>query len=279
MAAIPTPGLNSLASLRQTAGSDPKAAVKEAAKQFETLFMQELMKSMRETTMSSGLFDNSATKLGTEMLDAQYATQMSGRAGGLGDMLARQLDRQLSEPLANMAGDVARQAGKNELRTPPPGKERQVEFLRTHDDAAKAAEEATGIPASFMIAQAAHESGWGRREIRHADGSNSFNLFGIKAGPNWQGPVATITTTEYINGQPRKVTAKFRAYSSYEESFKDYASLMKNSPRYSKVVANADTAQDFARGLQKAGYATDPAYAQKLTKMINQTLRLQRTFT
>lgn len=279
MTAVNNPGLNSLASLRQTASSDPKAAVKEAAKQFETLFMQELMKSMRESTMNSGLFDNSATKMGNEMLDAQYATQMSGRAGGLADMLAKQLDRQLGEPLANMAGDVARDAGRKELRTPPPGKERQVDFLREHDDAAKAAEKSTGIPASFMIAQAAHESGWGRREIRHQDGSNSFNLFGIKAGPNWKGPVATITTTEYVNGQPRKVTAKFRAYSSYEESFKDYAQLMKSSPRYSKVVANADTAQEFAHGLQKAGYATDPAYAKKLTNMINQTLRLQRAYT
>jgi flagellar protein FlgJ len=217
--------------------------------------------------------------MGTEMLDAQYASSMSGQRGGLGDVLARQLDRQLSEPLANMASDVAREAGRKELRPVPQGKERQVEFLREHDDAAKAAETSTGIPASFMIAQAAHESGWGRREIRHSDGSNSFNVFGIKAGPGWKGPVATITTTEYVNGVPRKVQANFRAYGSYEESFQDYARMMKNSPRYSKVVANADTAQEFAQGLQKAGYATDPAYAKKLTQMINQTLRLQRAYT
>ncbi len=291
MAGIPTTGLNSIAALRLTAGTDPKAAVKDAAKQFETLFMQELMKTMRESTMSSGMFDNAGTKMGTEMLDQQYAGQMTGLRGGLGDMIAKQLERQLGEPLANMAADVAKDAAKgaaidaskdispNALRPVPNGKERQVEFLRQHDDAAKAAEESTGIPATFMIAQAAHESGWGRREIKNADGSSANNLFGIKAGPGWKGAVAEVTTTEYINGQPHKVKAKFRAYASAEDSFKDYAQLMKTSPRYAKVVARADSAQDFAKGLQKAGYATDPAYAEKLTKMINTTLRLQRAYT
>ena len=130
-----------------------------------------------------------------------------------------------------------------------------------------------------MIAQAAHESGWGRREIRNADGSPSNNLFGIKAGPSWKGAVAEVTTTEYIDGQPRKVTAKFRAYASAAESFADYARLMKTSPRYTGVLANASSAEGFAQGLQKAGYATDPAYAEKLARTINTTLRLQRAMT
>jgi peptidoglycan hydrolase FlgJ len=127
------------------------------------------------------------------------------------------------------------------------------------------------------VAQAAHETGWGRKEIKHADGAPSFNLFGIKAGANWKGATAEVVTTEYSNGQPRKVVAKFRAYGSYAESFADYAKLMKNSPRYENVVAKADTAAGFAQGLQKAGYATDPAYADKLTRVINTTLRLQRS--
>ena len=134
-----------------------------------------------------------------------------------------------------------------------------------------------------MVAQAAHESGWGRREIKNADGSTSFNVFGIKAGAGWKGPVAEVTTTEYEGGVARKVTAKFRAYSSYEESFKDYARLMKDSPRYSQVMASASTGSatpaGFAQGLQRAGYATDPAYADKLTRVINTTLRLQRVMT
>jgi flagellar protein FlgJ len=112
-----------------------------------------------------------------------------------------------------------------------------------------------------------------------ADGTTSHNLFGIKATSSWTGKVAEVTTTEYIGGVARKVTAKFRAYDSYEDAFKDHARLLTQSPRYSQTVAQADTAKGFAQGLQKAGYATDPAYADKLTKVINTTLRLQRSVT
>ncbi|MGY4829981.1 flagellar assembly peptidoglycan hydrolase FlgJ [Sphaerotilaceae bacterium SBD11-9] len=278
--------VRALANLRNTASTDPKAAVREAAKQFEGIFMQQLMKSMREATMSSGMLDNSGTKLGTEMLDTQFATQMTGLRGGLSDVIARQLERQLGEPLANIAADAAKAAvAKDAVTKEAPaaplspslqGKERQIGFLKLHDSAAKAAEAATGIPANFMVAQAAHESGWGRHEIKNSDGSTSFNVFGIKAGANWKGPTAEVTTTEVIDGQARKVKAKFRAYSSYEEAFTDYAQMMKNNPRYAKVVDAGTSAQGFAQGLQKAGYATDPAYADKLTRMINTTLRLQR---
>jgi flagellar protein FlgJ len=285
----------SLSALRNTASTDPKAAVREAARQFEGIFMQQLMKSMRDASVSSGMLDNAGTKLGTEMLDTQFATQMTGLRGGLSEVIARQLDKQLGEPLANIAADAAKAAVANAPAQGPGAatprepavttsasleglstKDRQMGFLRLHGEAAKAAEAATGIPANFMVAQAAHESGWGRHEIRHRDGSTSYNVFGIKAGPNWKGPVAEVTTTEYVNGHPQKVKAKFRAYGSYEEAFSDYAQMMKNNPRYSKVVANGQSAQGFAQGLQRAGYATDPAYADKLTRMINTTLRLQR---
>ncbi len=283
----------SLMALRSKAASDPKAVIKEAAKQFENMFMQQLMKSMRESTMASGMLDNEGTKMGHEMLDGQLATQLGGARGGLADVIARQMDRQIGQPLANIAKDATQLAPRpaaaatnavnaagakadtvklNSLS----GKERQVEFLKMHDSAAKAAEASTGIPANFMVAQAAHESGWGRREIKNADGSTSFNVFGVKAGANWKGPVAEVTTTEVIDGQAHNVKAKFRAYSSYEASFADYAKMMKDNPRYSKVVASGSSAEGFAQGLQKAGYATDPAYADKLTRMINTTLRLQR---
>lgn len=109
------------------------------------------------------------------------------------------------------------------------------------------------------------------------DGSPSHNLFGIKATANWTGKVAEVTTTEYIGGVARKVTAKFRAYDSYADAFKDHARLLTQSPRYSQTVAKADTAQGYAQGLQKAGYATDPAYANKLTQVINTALRVQRS--
>ena len=160
-------------------------------------------------------------------------------------------------------------------------------FVQQHSGAARQAEAATGIPAAFMVAQAAHETGWGRKEIRHADGAPAFNLFGIKAGAGWRGPVAEVTTTEFVDGTPRKKVEKFRAYGSYAESFADYARLMKDSPRYRGVVARVaelaaadqgpQAAAGFAQGLQGAGYATDPAYADKLGRIINTTLRLQRS--
>jgi flagellar protein FlgJ len=273
----------SFASLRAAAARDPKAAIRETAKQFETLFMQQLMKSMREATQSSGMLENSGTQLGNEMLDAQYAAKMSGRPGGLADAIARQLERQMgggaaAAPAApSAAGAAASSAGA--ALSP-----KQIDFIASHQAAAKSAEAASGIPAAFMIAQAAHESGWGQREIRNADGSSAHNLFGIKATAGWSGPVAEATTTEYVAGTAQKVSAKFRAYASDDESFRDYARLMKESPRYAGVVAqaaqapaSAASAQGFAQGLQRAGYASDPAYADKLARVINTTLRLRRT--
>lgn len=302
---LPTAGLagdlRSMDALRGSASRDPKGAVQAAAKQFEALFMQELMKSMRQATLASGMLENSGTKMGTEMLDTQFANQMTGLPGGLSQAIIKQLERQMGGASGNPDAPVELKplqwgSGPGALQnTPPPAArrapaavdvgaaaaparhtERQLSFVKTHTEAARSAEAATGIPAGFMVAQAAHESGWGRREIKNADGSTSFNVFGIKAGAGWKGPVAEVMTTEYVNGAPRKVVAKFRAYASYEESFKDYARLMQNSPRYSKVLAQSSTAEGFAQGLQKAGYATDPAYADKLSRVINTTLRLQR---
>ena len=151
-------------------------------------------------------------------------------------------------------------------------------FVQHLSGTAERVAQESGIPASFMLGQAGHETGWGKSEIRHKDGSNSFNLFGIKATGSWTGKVAEITTTEYINGTPRKVTAKFRAYDSYEESFRDYARLIKESPRYEKAeaVAQSGSAMAYASALQKAGYATDPEYARKLSGAINSVLRAQR---
>ena len=275
MTAITSLQTDSLAALRNTAARDPKAAIKEAAKQFEGLFMQELMKSMRQATMSSGMLDNEGTQLGTEMLDTQFAAKMTGLKGGLSEAIARQLERQMGVVAENKpaAPPINSLVQRTPLRPPASAQE----FVALHSEAAKNAEGASGIPASFMVAQAAHETGWGKKAIRMADGSNSFNLFGIKAGADWKGATTKVMTTEFVNGQAKKLTQSFRAYSSYDESFADYARLMKTSPRYRDVVAQAGNAQAFAQGLQRAGYATDPAYADKLGRVINTTLRLQRS--
>ena len=276
----------SIAELRSAAARDPKAAIRETAKQFEALFMQQLMKSMREATVASGMLDNEGTKLGTELLDSEYAAKMTGLPGGLTDAIARQLERQMGAGAATPPAAPAAAAGAvpaARATTSTPLSVKQVEFVQQHAGAARAAEAQSGIPAAFMIGQAAHESGWGRQEIRNADGSSARNLFGIKAGAGWNGPVAEITTTEYVDGVARKVTAKFRAYASYEESFRDYARLLKESPRYAAVAAqaaqgaaSAASAAGFAQGLQRAGYATDPAYADKLARVITTTMRVQR---
>jgi len=278
----------SLDLLKSRAASDPKAALRETAQQFESIFMQEVVKSMRSTTLSSGMLDNATSNMGTEMLDQQFATQLAGRKGGISEAIMKQLERQMGLspgpiPATGSANNTAAALSAAPVATKIP-QTGAAGFVQQHSAAAKDAETATGVPATFMVSQAALETGWGRKEIKHADGTTSHNLFGIKAGGNWKGATAEVTTTEYVNGKAQKVTAKFRAYGSYAESFADYAKLMKESPRYQNAVATAQSAGSstvtaaagFAQGLQKAGYATDPAYADKLTKVINTTLRLQR---
>jgi flagellar protein FlgJ len=140
-----------------------------------------------------------------------------------------------------------------------------VQKLLPHAQAASAS---TGIPASFMMGQAALETGWGRSEIRGPDGQNSHNLFGIKAGGAWKGRTVDVVTTEYVNGKPQKQVDSFRAYDSYADAFRDYANLLRSNARYQNAIAQGQDAAGFAQGLQQAGYATDPGYAQKLMGVI-----------
>ena len=279
----------SLNSLKLEAGQNSPDAAKEAAKQFESLFMRELIKSMREATMKSGLLDSAGGDLGTDMLDQQLSVQMSGQPGGLSEAIARQLSRQmgvaeptfsvpstLSLPQVTGRAGVATKAAVSPINTTTPAPKGRDDFVQHLSSTAEAVAKESGIPASFMLGQAGHETGWGRSEIRNKDGSTSFNLFGIKAGKGWTGKVAEVTTTEYINGVPRKVVAKFRAYDSYEDSFRDYAKLINQSPRYEQARAQTGSAEAYASALQKAGYATDPAYARKLSGAIQSALRAQQ---
>jgi flagellar protein FlgJ len=272
--------VRSLDTLKTQAAKDGKGSVKEAARQLESLFMQELMKSMRSTTMDTGMLENGATEMGANMLDQQYATKMTGMPGGLSEAIIRQLEKQMGAADASKAAAPASAAGAAGSASDGRKLSASEKFVLDHQEAAKAASASSGIPAAHILGQAALETGWGKRVIKTADGQDSHNLFGIKATNGWTGKVAEVTTTEYIGGQPRKVTAKFRAYDSFEDAFKDHAKLLTQGKRYqATAVAQADTAKGFASGLQKAGYATDPAYADKLTRVINTTLRLQRTVT
>jgi flagellar protein FlgJ len=263
----------SLNSLKLQAGLNTPAAIKDAAKQLESLFMRELIKSMREATMKSGMLDSAQGDLGADLLDQQLAVQMSGQPGGLSDLIAQQLLRQSGMPDAAGAG---KQVSLNPSTTGTPASASANSFVAQHSDAAARVESASGIPAGFMIGQAGHESGWGQREINMPDGTPSFNLFGIKAGAGWNGKVAEVSTTEYVNGVAQKTVARFRAYDSYEASFRDYAQLISQSPRYAQARQQTGSAQAYASSLQRAGYATDPDYAAKLSRAINTTLRVQR---
>jgi peptidoglycan hydrolase FlgJ len=299
----------SLGELKQSAKANSPDAVRGAATQFEAMFINMMMKSMRDATPQDGMTDSEQSKMFTGMLDQQMSQNLAKRGMGLADVLVRQLTaQQVNAQAMALSGEQGaggsfasdtRPAGldMSALRRPltPTGSPSAVDMNAAATDAAAPAggrhpaphvrsfkeklsahaEEAareTGIPAKFMLGQAALESGWGKREIRNADGSASHNLFGIKAGPGWKGKVTTAVTTEYVNGKAHARIEKFRAYDSYADGFKDYANMLAKNPRYERVLAHGGDATTFARGLQRAGYATDPQYAVKLASIIKHSL-------
>lgn len=305
--ALDTKGLGEL---KQGARNGSPAALKEAATQFEAMFINMMMKSMREATPQEGIMDNQQSKMFTGMLDQQLSQNLAKRGMGLADVLTRQLtsNQMGAQALAIGADGVAagKAAAAASAMAPLDGSMRpgmdaatmiktgatqpgapvlplttasgrvQPAHVRNfqeklHAHAAEA-ERATGVPAKFMLGQAALESGWGKRMIRNADGSSSNNLFGIKAGPGWKGKVAIAVTTEYVNGVARQKVERFRAYDTPADSFKDYANMLARNPRYDKVLNSGGDAAAFAHGLQRAGYATDPQYAAKLTRVIKNSL-------
>jgi flagellar protein FlgJ len=279
--ALDVQGVNQL---KLDARQSSPEALKQAAQQFEAVFMNMLMKSMREASPQDGMFDSEQTRMYTSMLDQQLTQRMASRGIGLADVMVRQLSVALAVPAdgveatpdalpaaqglpLNPADPVQPAAAAAVRGDAPAHVEDFVQKLLPHAQAASAG---TGIPARFMLGQAALETGWGKAEIRGADGHNSHNLFGIKAGAGWKGPTVDVVTTEYVNGTPQKQVERFRAYASYADSFRDYASLLQNNARYQNVIAQGQDAAGFAQGLQQAGYATDPNYAQKLMNVIRQ---------
>jgi flagellar protein FlgJ len=325
----------SLDNLKRAARNDPQAAVKQAAQQFEALFLQTLLKKMREAMPKSGMLDSQAGDMYTGMLDQQMSVKMAESGTGLAAMIAKQIGRNLPQAPGAAAASAAaaaaagtgtasanarRQAAGTGATDPaaasarsasgrspatwhplpgalPPSsvwsgvapgatvngavapagaaaggaplQQAQRAFVTRHAAHAAAAEQATGIPARLVLGQAALESGWGQYEIRGADGANSHNLFGIKAGSQWTGKTVDVVTTEYSGGTPRKAVERFRSYSSYTDAFKDWAQMMAGNPRYASVVGAGNDAARFAQGLQQSGYATDPAYAAKVLRTIH----------
>jgi flagellar protein FlgJ len=294
--------VQSVDALRNTVRNAPDEGLKQVSRQFEALFMNMVLKSMREATPSSGLFESRDEKIYLSMLDQQLAQNLSGRGVGLAEAMRAQLSRGAGEtdggkaigamPFAPAAGIPVGSAPPLAAQPQSPSRGAAVDlgiyernsdrpapaavaslqgkvdgFVQRMGSSAQVASAASGVPAPLILAQAALESGWGKREIRADDGTQSFNLFGIKADRSWKGPVVETTTTEYIDGELQRVRAKFRAYGSYDEAFTDYARFITRNPRYANVLS-AETPAEAAHGLQKAGYATDPQYGQKLVRIM-----------
>jgi flagellar protein FlgJ len=300
--------------LSAQAKASPQAGMKMAAQQFDAVFTQMMLKSMRDATPQDGPFDSHDSATFTSMMDQQLSQQLSQKGIGVADAMLKQMMRNQGMQvggasgagggLTGMAnalgggsgGDEGQTAALNALAkaygnaqangqlamgkgysansalTPPirgDGSSPKVDaFVDKLAESAQAASAATGIPARFIIGQAALESGWGEREIRKSDGSTSHNIFGIKASDDWNGKTVATVTTEYIDGRPQRVVEKFRAYDSYEEAMTDYASFLKSNPRYAQVINSSRDVNGFAQGMQRAGYATDPHYAKKLISIM-----------
>ncbi|WP_404363140.1 flagellar assembly peptidoglycan hydrolase FlgJ [Marinobacter sp.] len=300
-------GLNAL---KTQARTDKKGALEEVAKQFESLFLAEMLKSMRSANkvLAEGSYLNSnESEFYQDMFDSQLSLSMSKQQGlGLADALVRQLSRQIpgldeeGEKLSAHRPDIAdydrslpalspglpRELNrvKEVIATEPAGVPRGAgepaptgfdspeDFVSHMLPLAEAAAAESGISPQLMVAQAALETGWGKHMIEDGQGGASFNLFGIKADSRWQGESVDIATTEYREGVPMKERAAFRSYEDYEASFRDYVSFLESNPRYRSVLASADDPEAFADKLQAAGYATDPAYGEKIRQIMDRDL-------
>ncbi|BET96651.1 flagellar assembly peptidoglycan hydrolase FlgJ [Xenorhabdus taiwanensis] len=298
--------VNSLHSLKAKLSQEPQQGLRQVAQQLEGVFVQIMLKSMRSSLPQDGILSSEQTRFYTSLYDQQIAQDLSQKGLGFADMIVKQfsnannvpdelastiplpLDNEILQTLPKQALEpfmrrvMPEQMSKHSSSTfsngsPQYYRSAQPKSLPMHNASfvsmlslpAQLASQQSGIPHLLIIAQAALESGWGQREILTAEGKSSYNLFGVKAGKHWQGPVTNIMTTEYIDGKPEKMQDSFRVYGSYGEAITDYVKLLTENPRYAKV-AQSTTAEQGAYSLQEAGYATDPSYAKKLVSLIQQ---------
>lgn len=288
-----------LAKLKAQARKDSPQALEGVAKQFEAVFLQMALKSMRDASTGDSLFDNDSSLFYREMYDKQLALHLSNNSKiGLAELIVKQLgDTQSPEPVA-LSGKTIKDYRLHPVFTTSQvldierpniglpalisGDELGAEsksnapkkFVDTLLPFAHEAAQELNVHPGILLAQAALESGWGKKTISHADGSSTHNLFGIKANQSWNGQKAAVMTLEYDQGIGRKQQANFRAYDNFSDAFRDYVRLIKSNPRYQQALVHADDPRQYIRELQKAGYATDPVYAQKVIEIFDQQ-RLQ----
>jgi len=250
--------LNGLAALKRDPNSPQ--AISAVAQQVEALFLQMMLKSMRDATAAEQT-DSNAMGMYQDMFDKQVALSISQHAD-LG--ISRLLKRQLAGKPAPAAPKLTSGVPTASTSAPTP-----AEFVHRMLPPIQRAAGALGVDPMGMLAQAALETGWGQRMPHNADGSPSHNMFGIKAGDEWAGARASADTMEVANGVATPRRTAFRAYGSIEESVNDFANLLKNSPRYRDVIAAGGDAGAYIAGMGKSGYATDPEYANKLNQILH----------
>jgi len=278
---------DSLAKLKNEAKEKTPDSIKEVAKQFESVFVGMMLKSMRQAKLAEGILDNSQSDFYRDMYDQQLSIHLSGEHGmGLADVIERQLspDQSVAVTKEQSIADYERRnlilkAAKNSreqsainpiLKSISIEKNNSVEeFVNQLRPYAEKAAKKLGVDANVLIAQAALETGWGKSVIKAKDGDNSHNLFNIKADKSWLGKQTEVETLEVRNGVAKKEMAGFRSYDSYQQSFDDYVHFIKTNPRYKTAIKMAEKAERYMHELQQAGYATDPNYAEKVMKIYN----------
>ncbi len=278
-----------LAETRASAKQNDPQALREVAGQFEALFLQMMLKSMRDASLGEGIFDSDHSKTYQSMFDKQISMDLSQKQGiGLADMIIQQLsgnpmgavpENQPIIPLVDTKAVESLHLNMDErVRAIVPLAETVTEDWKPDspqafvDDLWPQARDAAadlGVNPEVLIAQAALETGWGKSMLRGVDGSNSFNLFGIKADASWQGRKVFSDTVEYQDGLMRKERAAFRAYDSPAESFNDYVDFLRSNPRYKTALQAVSDNAKFTDALQQAGYATDPKYANKINNILS----------
>lgn len=273
--------LNSLNAVKQAGRAGDKAALREVARQFEALFVQQMLKTMRATEdiFADGNFTQSnEMKFHRDMLDQQMSLEMTkGRGMGLAEVLFRELDRSYGKmlPPEKPTDDTITPAKPHTTENPPVVSRVSPEnsaderlkpgFIDKIFSEAKAVADEIGVAVEGLIAQAALETGWGRFVLSDHQGTSSHNLFNIKAGKNWQGDTVTKNVPEYQGGKQVTETAQFRAYPDIRAAFTDLVDFL-SKPRYQQALQSNDVAQ-YAQALQHAGYATDPNYAKKICRI------------
>lgn len=312
--------IQGLDKLRQQGFAEDRGkALDEAAQQFESLFTQQLFKSMRAANKvfeADGPMNSRYTEYYEDMHDQQMSSELSRRGSlGLADLVAKQLKGEQHTPSAPVAKmfdltDARRVSGKvirpqsasdlnasdnkdDNLNAKPPLKAAATknavtysasepfrspeDFVRRLLPAATAAGKRMGLPPEAMLAQAALETGWGKKIIGQKNGDSSHNLFGIKADNSWKNSKTWVSTLEYEQGIAVKVQAPFRAYGSFNDSFNDYVDFLQQNPRYGQALQQTGSPGQYFKALQQAGYATDPKYADKLSSIFNTVTRLAQT--